>query len=116
MSARQEFHWLAFALCKMCPDHAIFEEMNFAENAMDTSLFGSDRSDALQQLYRETRAKSFCLCAFINEIEQLASMSGLKLKTGAPLPSGSPAPPPKPKGLRARQQPGVGRCRDRRHW
>ncbi len=59
MSARQEFHWLAFALCEMCPDHAIFEETNFAENAMDTSLFGSDKSDALQQLYQETRAKSF---------------------------------------------------------
>ena len=112
MSARQEFHWLAFTLCEMCPDHAIFEEMNFAENAMDTSLFGSDRSDALQQLYRETRAKSFCLCACINEVERLASMNGLK--TSAPPPSGSAAPP-KPKGLRARREPGVGRCRDCRH-
>ena len=59
MSACQEFHRLAFAFCKMCPNHAIVEETNFAENGMDTSSFGSDRSDALQQLYRETRANSF---------------------------------------------------------
>ena len=91
MSARQEFHRLAFALREMCPDHAIFEETNFAENAMDTSLFGSDKSDALQQLYLETRAKSFCLCACINKVEQSALMNGLKI--GVPLPSGSVAPP-----------------------
>ena len=112
MSARQVFHRLVFALHKMCPDHAIFEETNFAENAMDTSLFGSDKSDALQQLYWETRAKSFCLWACINEVKQSASMNGLK--TGVPPPSGSASPPPKPIGLRARQEPGVGRCRDRR--
>ncbi len=47
MSARQEFHRLAFALREMCPDHAIFEETSFAENAMDTSSFGSDKSDTL---------------------------------------------------------------------
>ena len=69
MSARQEFHRLAFALCERCPGHAIFEETNFGESAMDTSLFGSDKSDALTQLYRETRAKSFCLRACINEVE-----------------------------------------------
>ena len=112
MSARQEFHRLAFALREMCPDHVIFEETNFAENVMDTSSFGSDKSDALQQLYRETRAKSFCLRACINKVEQSALMNGLK--TGIPPPSGSAAPP-KPKGLRARREPGVGRCRDRRH-
>ena len=112
MSARQECHRLAFALCEMCPDHAIFEETNFAENAMDTSSFGSDKSDALQQLYRETRAKSFRLRACINKVEQSASMNGLK--TGVPQPSGSAAPPPKPMGLRTRREPGVGRCRDRR--
>jgi hypothetical protein len=95
MSARQEFHRLAFALCEMCPDHAIFEETNFEENAMDTSLFGSDRSDALQQLYQETRAKSFCLRACINEIEQSALMTGRP--TGVPPPSGSAAPPPSPR-------------------
>jgi hypothetical protein len=50
MSARQEFYRLAFALHEMCPDQAIFEETNFAENAMDTSSFGSDKSDALQLL------------------------------------------------------------------
>ena len=82
------------------------------ENVMDTSSFGSDKSDALQQLYHETRAKSFCLRACINEVEQSASMNGLK--TGVTPPSGSAAPP-KPKGLRARREPGVGRCRDRRH-
>jgi hypothetical protein len=112
MSACQEFHGLAFALRKMCPDHDIFEETNFAENAMDTSSFGSDKSDKLQQLYQETRAKSFCLQACINKIKQSASMNGLK--TGVPLPSGSAAPPPKPMGLRARREPGVGRCRDHR--
>ena len=47
ISACQEFHHLAFALCEMCPDHAIFEETTFAENAMDSSSFGSDKSDAL---------------------------------------------------------------------
>jgi hypothetical protein len=111
MSARQEFHRLVFALRKMCPDHAIFEEKNFAENVMDTSLFGSDKSDALKQLYRETRAKNFHLWAFINKVEQSALINGLK--TGVPLPSGSAAPP-KPMGLRARREPGVGRCRDPR--
>jgi hypothetical protein len=91
MSAHQEFHRLAFTLRKMCPNHAIFEETNFAENAIDTSLFGSDRSDALQQLYQETRAKSFCLRACINKIEQSALMTGQP--TDAPPPSGSAAPP-----------------------
>ena len=91
MSARQEFHGLAFALRKMCPDHVIFKETNFAENAMDTSIFGSDKSDALQQLYRETRAKSFRLRACINKVEQLALTNGLK--TGVPPPSGSTVPP-----------------------
>ena len=75
----------------MCPNHAIFEETNFAENTMDTSSFGSDKSDALQQLYRETRAKSFCLHACINKVEQSALMNGLK--TNVPPPSGSAAPP-----------------------
>jgi hypothetical protein len=111
MSARQEFHRLAFTLRKMCPNHAIFEETNFAENAMDTSSCGSDKSDPLQQLYRETRTKSCCLQACINKVEQSASMNGLK--TGVRPPSGS-ADPPKPMGLRARWEPGVGRCRDRR--
>jgi hypothetical protein len=90
MSARYEFHRLAFALREMCPNHAIFEETNFAENAMETSLFGSDKSDALKQLYRETRAKSFCVWACINKVKQLALMNGLK--TGVPPPSGSAAP------------------------
>ena len=90
MSARQEFHWLVFALPKMCPDHAIFEETNFMKNAMDTSSFGFDKSDALQQLYQETRAKSFCLRACINKVKQSTSMNGLK--TGVPPPSGSAAP------------------------
>ena len=111
MSVRQEFHRLAFALREMCPDHAIFEETNFAENAMDTSSFGSDKSDTLQQLYQETRAKSFHIRACINEVKQSVLMNGLK--TGVPPPSGSAAPP-KPMGLRARREPGVGRCRDRR--
>jgi hypothetical protein len=91
MSARQEFHWLVFALRKMCPDHAIFEETNFMKNAMDTSSFGSDKSDALQQLYQETRAKSFRLRACINKVEQSALMN--RLKIAVPLPSGSAAPP-----------------------
>ena len=95
ISACQEFHRLAFALRKMCPNYAIFEEMNFAANGMDTSLFGSDKSDALQQLYQETRAKSFHLRACINEVEQSALMNGLK--TGVPPPSGSAAPPPSPR-------------------
>ena len=95
MSVRQEFHRLAFALCKMCPDHAIFEETNFVENVMDTSLFGSDKSDALQQLYQETRAKSFRLRACINKVEQSALMN--RLKIAVPLPSGSAAPPPSPR-------------------
>jgi hypothetical protein len=59
MSARQEFHRLAFALCKMCPNHAIFEETNFAENAMDTSSFGSDKSDALQRYTGRQGPKAF---------------------------------------------------------
>ena len=105
MSARQEFHRLAFALCEMCPNHAIFAETHFAENAMDTSSFGSDKSDALQQLYRETRAKSFCLRACINKVEQSASMNGLK--TGAPPPSGSAAPP-QAHGPQSQTGPGSG--------
>ena len=106
MSARQEFHRLAFALREMCPDHAIFEETNFAENVMDTSLFGSDNSDALQQLYRETRANSFCLWACINKVEQLALMNGLKTDTPPPLVEA--LPPPQAHGPQSQTGPGSG--------
>ena len=105
MSARQEFHRLVFALREMCPDHVIFEETNFAENAMDTSSFGSDKSDTLHQLYWEMRAKSFHLWACIKEVEQLALMN--RLKTGVPPPSGSAAPP-KAHGPQSQRGPGSG--------
>jgi hypothetical protein len=89
--ACQEFHRLSMRLREMCPNHPVFNESTFSENAMDTSLFGSDKSAALQQLYKETRAKSFRLRACINEVEQLALFD--RHSTGSPPPSGRAAPP-----------------------
>jgi hypothetical protein len=89
--ARQEFHRLSMTLRKMCPDHPVFDESTFSENAMDTSLFGSNKSAALQQLYKETRAKSFRLHACINKVKKSVSFD--RHLTGSPPPSGHAAPP-----------------------
>jgi hypothetical protein len=94
LRARQEFHRLSMRLREMCPDHPVFVESTFSENAMDTSLFGSDKSAAFQQLYKETRAKSFRLHACINKVEQSALFD--RHSTGSPPPSGLTSPPPSP--------------------
>jgi hypothetical protein len=89
--ARVEFRRLCITLREMCPEHTIFEESTFVDNVMETGSFGSNKSEELQKLYRETRASSFRLRACINEIEQSASSD--RQQTGNPLPSGSAAPP-----------------------
>ena len=75
----------------MSPEHPIFAETIYTENAMDTGSFGSNQSEELKRMYRETRANSFRLRACINEVEQSTSMSAHQ--TGTPPPSGSAAPP-----------------------
>ena len=100
--ACQEFHLLTRTLREMSPEHSIFAEIIYTKNAMETGSFGSNQSEELKRMYRETRANSFRLRACINEVEQSTSMS--KQQTGTPPPSGSAAPPPSP---RAREPEGT---------
>ena len=75
----------------MSPGHPIFAKTIYTENVMETVSFGSNQSEELKCMYRETRANSFRLHACINEVEQSTSMS--EQQTGTPPPSGSAAPP-----------------------
>jgi hypothetical protein len=60
--AREEFHMLAVRLRELAPDHAIFEETAFTDEAMDKlASLGSQQSQKMHQLYKETRNNSICL-------------------------------------------------------
>jgi hypothetical protein len=92
--ARKEFHMLAVHLWELALDHTIFEEPAFSDEAMDDLVsLGSQKSQKMHGLYKETRNNSIRLQVYINEIEQSASVA--VQKSGVPPPnSGSTAPLP----------------------
>ncbi len=92
--ACKEFHMLAVHLWELAPDHAIFEEPAFSDEAMDDLVsLGSWKFQKMHGLYKETRNNSIRLQVCINKIEQSASVAVQNL--GVPPPnSGSAAPSP----------------------
>ncbi len=90
--AREEFHTLAVHLWELVPDHAIFEEPAFFDKAMDDLVsLGSQKSQKMHGLYKETRSNSICLQVCINKIEQ--SASGAVQNSGVPPPNSESAAP-----------------------
>jgi hypothetical protein len=64
---------LAVHLWELAPDHAIFEEPAFSNKALDDLVFlGSQKSQKMHGLYKETRNNSIQLQVCISEIEQSA--------------------------------------------
>jgi hypothetical protein len=60
--AQEEFHMLAVRLWELAPDHDIFLEAAFTDEAMDKlASLGSWRSQKMHGLYKETRNNSICL-------------------------------------------------------
>ncbi len=60
--AREEFHTLAVRLWELPQDHTIFEETTFTVEAMDgLASLGSQKSQKMHGLYKETRNNSICL-------------------------------------------------------
>jgi hypothetical protein len=60
--AREEFHMLAVCLQELAPDHAIFDETAFTDDAMDElASFGSRQSQKMHGLYKEMKNNSICL-------------------------------------------------------
>jgi hypothetical protein len=91
--AQEEFHTLAVRLWELAPDHAIFEETAFTNEAMDELVsFGSWKSQKMHGLYKETRNNSICLRVCINKIEQSAPVAAQN--PCVPLPNSGSAPPP----------------------
>jgi hypothetical protein len=92
--ACKKFHMLAVHCWELAPDHTIFEEPAFFDEARDDLVsLGSRKSQKLHSLYKETRNNSICLRVCINEIEQSALVD--VQNSGAPPPnSGSAAPSP----------------------
>jgi hypothetical protein len=71
--AREEFHKLAIRLRKLAPDHTIFEETAFTNEAMEElASLDSWQSQKIHGLYKETRNNSMHLWVCINDIEQSA--------------------------------------------
>jgi hypothetical protein len=59
--AREEFHMLAMRLQELALDHAIFEETAFTDEAMNNlASLGSQQSQKMHGLYKETRNNSIC--------------------------------------------------------
>jgi hypothetical protein len=85
---------LAVHRWELAPDHAIFEEPAFSDKAMDDLVsLGSQKSQKMHGLYKETRNNSICLRVCTNEIEQSALVA--VHNSGVPPPnSGSAAPSP----------------------
>ena len=52
--ARGEFHTLSMRLHELAPDHGIFDETAFLDDAMDEMSLGSQQSVKLHELYKET--------------------------------------------------------------
>jgi hypothetical protein len=92
--AWEGFHKLAVRLRELAPDHAIFEETAFTNEAMDElASLGSQRSQKLHGLYKETINNSIRLWVCMYDIDQPAPVAAQN--PGVPLPnSGSAAPSP----------------------
>ncbi len=59
---QEEFHMLAVCLQELAPDHAIFDEMAFTDEAIDElASLGSQQSQKMHGLYKETRNNSMRL-------------------------------------------------------
>jgi hypothetical protein len=86
---------LAVRLWKLTPDHAIFEETAFTDEAMDELVsLGSQRPQKMHGLYKEIRNNSIRLQVCINKLEQSALVAAQN--PGVPLPnnrSTAPSPP-----------------------
>jgi hypothetical protein len=60
--AREEFCMLAVRLRELAPDHAVFEETAFTNEAMDKLVsLGSWLSQKMHGIFKETRDNSICL-------------------------------------------------------
>jgi hypothetical protein len=67
---------LAVRLQDLAPDHAIFEEIAFIDEAIDElASLGSWQSQKMLGLYKETRNNSICLQDCIDDIEQSAPVT-----------------------------------------
>jgi hypothetical protein len=107
--AREEFHTLSMRLQEIAPNHTIFEETAFSDEAMEEMSLSSQRLVKLHELYKETRHNSLRLRTCINEIEQLVSL----VKSPVSPRQTVEAPPPLyPQSHRARRISAVGWCRD----
>jgi hypothetical protein len=92
--AYEESHMLAVHVWELAPDHAIFEEPAFSDKAMDDLVsLGSQKSQKMYHLYKETRNNSIRFQVCINKIEQSASVA-VQNSGVPPLNSGSIAPSP----------------------
>ncbi len=84
------FYILTVHLLELAPDHAIFEEMAFTDEAMDKlASLGSQQSQKMHGLYKETRNNSICLQVCINDIEQIAPVAAQN--PGVPPPNSGSA-------------------------
>jgi hypothetical protein len=88
------------------PNHTIFDEMAFLDEAMDklASLLGSQQSQKMHGLYKETKNNSMCLHLCINEIEQ---SSPTAVRNPAPPPPNSRSAAPSPPIVHMSQTDGV---------
>jgi hypothetical protein len=90
--ACKEFHMLAVQLWELAPDHAIFEEPAFSDKVIDDLVsLGSQKSQKMHSLYKETRNNSIRLRVCINKIEQSALMA--VQNSGVPPPNSESATP-----------------------
>jgi hypothetical protein len=93
--AREEFPMLAVHLWELAPDYAIFEEPAFSDKAMDDLVsLGSQKSQKMHGLYKETKNNSICLQVCINKIEQSALVA-VQISGAPPPNSGSVTPSPR---------------------
>jgi hypothetical protein len=93
--ACKEFHMLAVHLWELAPNHAIFEEPAFSDEAMDDLLsLGSKKSQKMHGLYKETQNNSIRLRVCINKIEQSALVA--VQNSDVTLPNSVSAPPSPP--------------------
>ena len=100
--AQGEFHTLSMRLRELAPDHGIFDETAFLDDAMDEMSLGSQRSARLHELYKETRRNSLRLRTCINEIKQ--SVSLIRSPIVAPPPNSGSAAPSIPVELRSQTE------------
>jgi hypothetical protein len=103
--AWEEFHMLAVRLQELAPDHAIFEETAFMDEAMDTLVsLSSQRSQEMHGFYKETRNNSNRLQVCINKIDQSALVAA---QNSGVLPPNSGSAAPSPPIVQMSQMDGV---------